>query len=228
MLMFLEDTLFVAVIGDMKHSRQLNDRREVQDKMKNVLEEINEKFADEIASRFVITLGDEFQGLLRDGKNVLRIIEEIKMKLYPVEIRFGIGIGSISTDINTDIALGADGPGYYMAREAIEIIKENEKKNKAVISDIWLETREDKANRALLVNTVFALLKSIEQKWTKRQREIIWSYMQSQESQQKVADRMGITQSTVHKALKNGNYYVYEKALRNVEQILGELSYDNE
>lgn len=32
-------------------------------------------------------------------------------------MRFGIGIGSISTKINSEISIGADGPGYYKARE---------------------------------------------------------------------------------------------------------------
>ena len=31
------------------------------------------------------------------------------------------------------MALGADGPGYYNARRAIELLKENEKKNKKVV-----------------------------------------------------------------------------------------------
>lgn len=102
------------------------------------------------------------------------------MSLYPVELRFGIGIGEITTEINTEMALGADGPGYYKAREAIE------------------------------------------HRWTERQRKIIWNMLQYQDGQQKVADRLGITQATVRKALVKGNYYVYEKAMRNVGNLLGE------
>lgn len=123
-----ENKPFIAIIGDIKKSRELEKRQEVQNKLKIVLEEINEKYLEDISAKFLITLGDEFQGLLFDGRNILKIIREIQMSLYPVELRFGIGIGKITTEIDTDRALGADGPGYYNARKAIEILKINEKR----------------------------------------------------------------------------------------------------
>lgn len=223
MFFFYEETPFIAMIGDIRDSKKIEVRKEIQIKLKKVLDEINQKYKKEIMSKFIITLGDEFQGLLLSGKELLNIIEEIKINLYPVELRFGIGIGKITTDIDTEMALGADGPGYYKARESIEIMKENEKKNRTVISDIHLEKERDDQNQVLLINTVFELIKAIEQKWTERQREIIWDMLQYQDGQQKTAQRMGITQSAVHKALVKGNYYVYEKALKNVEHILGEI-----
>ena len=70
-----------------------------------------------------MTLGDEFQGLLFNGRKVFDIIPKIKMDIYPVEIRYGIGVGQITTSINTDMALGADGPGFYNARKAIDFLK---------------------------------------------------------------------------------------------------------
>lgn len=222
MLFHFENKPFTVVIGDIRDSRMLQSRKAVQDKLKNILGEINRKYDRLIASKFLITLGDEFQGVLSDTENVLKIIEEIRMSLYPVELRFGIGIGEITTDINTEMSLGADGPGYYKAREAIEIMKENEKKNKTVVSDIRLETQKNSDKQVILINTIFELVKAIERRWTERQREIIWNMLQYQDGQQKVADRLGITQVTVHKALVKGNYYVYEKAMRNVGNLLGE------
>ena len=124
---------FVAVIGDIKDSRHLENRKEVQTHMQTILEQVNEKYEEYIASRFLITLGDEFQGLLYTGENVLHIISEIRMQLYPVHLRFGIGFGQITTDIRAEMALGADGPGYYRAREAIERLKEREKKQEQEI-----------------------------------------------------------------------------------------------
>lgn len=223
MFFFFNDVPFIAVIGDIRNSRELESRKAVQDKLKTVLDEINRKYKKEITSKFVITLGDEFQGLLSDGKSILNIIQEIRMRLYPAELRFGIGIGKITTDINTEMAMGADGPGYYKARDAIEIMKENEKKNKTVVSDIRLGKETDDERDIILINTIFELIKAIEQNWTDRQREVIWNMMRYQDGQQKVACRLGIAQSTVHKTLVKGNYYVYEKALKNVEHALGDI-----
>lgn len=221
MINFYENDSFVAIIGDIRNSRKLESRKSVQDKLKTVLEEINEKYKEDVISKFVITLGDEFQGVLADGKNILKIIEEIRMKLYPVEFRFGIGIGKITTDIDTEMALGADGPGYYKARNAIDKLKENEKKNKAVVADMRLDVDNNNGTQVMLINTIFELIKAIEQSWTDRQREIIWNMQEYQDGQVGAAHRLGIAQPAVHKALVKGKYYAYAKAIRNVEDILG-------
>lgn len=88
-----------------------------------MLTQINQKYKEQIASKFLITLGDEFQGLLLNGSQALTIVEELKRKMYPIEIRFGIGVGEITTKIDREKALGADGPSYYYARNAIEQLK---------------------------------------------------------------------------------------------------------
>ena len=123
MYFFFYEEPLIAIIGDIRKSRLLPERKEVQDKLKMVLDEINLKYEGDISAKFLITLGDEFQGLLSNGKYALKIIQEIRMQLCPTEVRFGIGVGKITTEINTDMALGADGPGYYNARDAIEILK---------------------------------------------------------------------------------------------------------
>ncbi len=223
MFLLLEEAPFIAVIGDIKNSKNLKMRNEIQERLRTVLDEINIRYKKSIAAKFLITLGDEFQGLLFNGKDILEIIQDIRMRLYPVELRFGIGVGKISTRIDTEMALGADGPGYYHARNAIEILKDNEKKNKKVVSDIRLEMEEENSSQVTLINTIFELEKTIEQSWTDRQREIIWDMMKNQDGQKNVAYRMGITQSSVQKNLAKGRYYVYENALRNVRNILGEI-----
>ncbi len=160
---------------------------------------------------------------MSNGKYALKIIQEIRMQLCPTEVRFGIGVGKITTEINTDMALGADGPGYYNARDAIEILKKNEKKNKAVLSDIRLAMEGENAKQTVLVNTIFELMKSMEQTWTGRQKEVIWDMLKNQDNQNNVANRLGISQSSVQKSLAKGHYYVYENAMKNVAGILGEI-----
>ena len=65
---------FAAVIGDIKDSRHLNNRKEVQDRLQWVMDRLNRKYEEDIVSKFLITLGDEFQGLLYGGKNILSMI----------------------------------------------------------------------------------------------------------------------------------------------------------
>ena len=79
---------YIAIIGDIKSSKKLSDRKAVQDKLKRVLMKVNEKYDRDIASKFTITLGDEFQGLLCNGKNIIKIIFEIENCMWPIDIRF--------------------------------------------------------------------------------------------------------------------------------------------
>ena len=60
----------------------------------------------------MITLGDEFQGLLEITVSILEIIKYIQREIYPIKLRFGVGIGNVSTLINHEAAIGADGPAF--------------------------------------------------------------------------------------------------------------------
>ena len=217
---------FAAVIGDIKDSRKLENRKEVQKRLQKVLDRLNRKYEEDIVSSYLITLGDEFQGLLCSGKNILNMINEIKMEMSPVRLRFGIGFGTITTDIRREMALGADGPGYYRAREAVEVLKEREKKNRPVPADLCLKMEEEDRDKEVLLNTVFDLLYVVEEGWTERQREIIWDMLVYGDGQQNTAARLSISQPTVQKALAAGSYYTYENALKNAAEILGEIQYD--
>lgn len=217
---------FAAVIGDIKDSRHLENRKEVQVHLQEILDRLNEKYKDHIVSKFLITLGDEFQGLLSGGGHILEMVNEIRMEMYPVRLRFGIGFGQITTDIKSEMALGADGPGYYRAREAVELLKEREKKNRPVLAELCLRLDEKDQEKEVLLNTVFDLMYVVESGWTERQRETIWDMLLYGDGQQNTARRLSISQPTVQKALAAGSYYTYENALKNAAKILGDIQND--
>ena len=217
---------FAAVIGDIKDSRHLENRKEVQVHLQEILDRLNEKYKDHIVSKFLITLGDEFQGLLSGGGHILEMVNEIRMEMYPVRLRFGIGFGQITTDIKSEMALGADGPGYYRAREAVELLKEREKKNRPVLAELCLRLDEKDQEKEVLLNAVFDLMYVVESGWTERQRETIWDMLLYGDGQQNTARRLSISQPTVQKALAAGSYYTYENALKNAAKILGDIQND--
>lgn len=214
---------YIAIIGDIKKSKELNDRNLVQTKMKKVLSEINRKYESNIDSKFMITLGDEFQGLLKCGENVMNIISEIESSMYPVEIRFGIGVGKITTEIDTEMPLGADGPAYYNARYAVEVLKNDEKKSKMPESNISIRIEGENESSEKLLNTILSLLTVIKSKWTDRQREVISDFIEHGDNQMSVANRLGITQSSVQKSLSSGNYYSFKEAIDTVSSALSEI-----
>ena len=223
MYFFFLNNPYVAIIGDIKESKKINNRNEIQKKLIQVLEEINLKYDTDISSKFIITLGDEFQGLLCNGANTLRIISEIERKMYPIKIRFGVGVGTITTEVNKEMSLGADGPGYYKARNAIEYLKDNEKKNQTNTADIRFEVESENQSTTIMINTILSLLTAIKDLWSDRQREIIWDMLEHQDSQVDVAKRLKIKQPAVQKSLAKGKYYAYKDALETIGKALEEI-----
>lgn len=217
---------YTAIIGDIKGSKKLNNRREVQVKLGEVLEEINIKYKDNIASTFSITLGDEFQGLLKSPRCALEIVKFIQTKMYPVVFRIGVGLGDISTDINPVSALGADGPAYYAAREMVDTLHESEYKNRRAEADIHFAIYKEYSFEIEQINTMLALIKVIEDRWKSEQRLTIWDMLENGGSQQDCAVRMKTTQSTVGRRLISGNYYLYKHTLDILDRAIELLGGD--
>lgn len=223
-MFFLEgNNLKIAIIGDIVSSKQLMKRYEIQKELMKILEGINKTYSNEIASKFMITLGDEFQGLLKCGNHVIDIVSEIESRIYPVKIRVGIGVGEITTEINPDLPLGADGPAYYFARNAIEYLKKNEKRSKTNKGNIKIIAGDANVQALELINSILSLSTVIKNRWTSRQREVIYDYMKHKDGQKKVAERLGITQSSVQKSLAGADYYSYKDAMDAVSKALSEI-----
>jgi len=118
---------YIAIIGDIIDSKKIKSRRQIQEKLNRILKHVNEAYYADISAKFIITLGDEFQGLLKSFEHMLDIVKYIQREMYPVMLRFGIGFGEINTNIFFEAAIGADGPAYYAAREVIEQLRGQEK-----------------------------------------------------------------------------------------------------
>lgn len=66
-------------------------------------------------------------------------------------------------------------------------------------------------------------MKIIEENWSDKQRLTIWDMAQYGGSQEECAKRMNTTQSTIARRLADGNYVMYEKAGKTVENALRKL-----
>lgn len=212
-------TPYIAVIGDIVGSKAIAERKATQEKLTGLLERVNDTYPSDIASKFMITLGDEFQGLLRCGMSAVEILETIEREMHPVKMRFGIGVGGITTEINPELPLGADGPAYHLARRMIQDLKATERKKMASKSNMKIEI-EAYPELSKLINTIFALNTVLKEKWTNRQREVIREYLSCGGTQSDVARRIGIHQSNVQKALAGADFYAYQRAVDAVSEIL--------
>lgn len=217
---------YVAIIGDIKSSKTINKRNQIQEKLNIILKHVNETYSPDIAAKFIITLGDEFQGLLKNYDHILDIAKYIQREMYPVNLRFGIGFGKIYTDIFCEAAIGSDGPAYYAAREMVKQLREQEKKLRKQTADIQISIYNAKSFEIVKINTILTLMKIIENGWSEKQRLTIWDMEINGGSQEECAKRLDTTQSTVARRLAGGNYLTYEHAgnvARKALIQLGEL-----
>lgn len=214
--------VYLAVIGDIKDSRKIRDRYEVQKELTSILVNVNKRYKDTIESKFIITLGDEFQGLLKDPSKLLEILLFIKSNIFPVKLRFAIGIGEITTDIDPNKSIGSDGPAYYKAREAMDLLKDKENSTNFNGTNTHLIIGEDN-NQVEAINTIFSLLSYIEESWTSKQVENIIDVHFNRLNQMDIAKNRGLNQSTISRSLIASGYNPYIYAMGTLSKLLIDL-----
>ena len=211
--------MYCAVIGDLVDSRKIEDRYQVQEKLKVILSGINETYSEDIAANFIITLGDEFQGLFKSVISLMSILEQIRLKMHPVKVRFGIGFGDITTAIDPRGAIGADGPAFYAARSGVNAIKDVGGRYESPVTDLMIKTY----NKELAVGGSFPLMDQllsaaslIENKWTSKQREIIEKLTLDKLSQREIGEALEVSQANVHGRIISSGFYTYRYCMEGV------------
>ena len=209
----VDDTVFVALIGDIRGSRELDDRKQVQKEFKRVVSSLNEYTPNSaIASRFTVTTGDEFQVLLTDATAAVDAAVTASDRFHPARIRFGIGKGELETQINPEQAIGMDGPCFHRAREAIDSARKD---------GAWLRVGGWSNDFDRQINSMFDLVQTVREDWTDRQAQFAVALKEAG-TQKGVADRYDVSKSTVSESLSAGHV----KEVRTAENSLGELLQD--
>ena len=143
--------------------------------------------------------------------------------MYPLKIRFGIGIGEILTKIDRKISLGSDGPCWWYARNMINDLKQNRKGLKR-LSNIKISGIEDQ-NILNLININLSLCYSIKNNWTKEQKKvtdyIILNYgLTDNFVQKKIAASLNLSPVNINKKLKLSLFYDLIYSLQAITKIL--------
>ena len=201
--------MYLALIADVIDSKMVQERLDLQKQVEKTLQKMNELFGDYLASRFTLTLGDEFQALLEVDAPVFQIIDTLRSELTPTQLRFGIGLGEIVTDIDPLQSIGADGPAYWNARAAINLVHQ---KNDYGNTQIYFSS--GKENQDFFVNALIASGEAIRSGWRDSQEEILLNLLKRSVysesfSQQDLAQSLAINPSALSKRLKSSSIRVY-------------------
>jgi SatD family (SatD) len=112
-----------AILGDIVRSKRMEPtkRNDTQAILEGLLAEMNRRYERSILGDFLLTLGDEFQGLLDDPSVVPDIVQDIREELPKVRFRIVASRGQLTTEIKPNrVALGTDGPAWHEARRVLE------------------------------------------------------------------------------------------------------------
>ena len=222
--------MYLALIADVIDSKMVQERFDLQKQLEKTLQTMNELFGEFLASSFTLTLGDEFQALLKVDAPVFQIIDTLRSLLTPTQLRFGIGLGEIVTDIDPLQSIGADGPAYWNARAAINLVHQ---KNDYGNTQIYFSCGKEKQD--FFVNALIASGEAIRSGWRGSQEEILLDLLKrcvysENFSQQDLAQSLEINPSALSKRLKSSSIRVYLRgrvaALASIQSLAKGEAYD--
>ncbi len=201
---------YLAVIADIIKSREILNREDFQLKLTNKLEQLNNS-SKNIISPYTITLGDEFQSVYKSADGLLEDFYEILIELYPVKIRFSVGLDLISTNLKTNTSLGMDGPAFYKAREGIETLK-----NKKISLVQFFSSQTDELD---LINKSLILMNSIMNNW-KYNSLFIFNELLNTNQIPKIANSLEISTRGVYKTITTNNIKEFVRMHQMIENYL--------
>ncbi len=182
----------ITLIGDLINSKGVPHRATLQRRLGEALQAASKKNRT-LASPYTLTLGDEFQAVYRQADRVVNDLLAIMAAIHPVRARFALGIGSLSTDINPQQALGMDGPAFHHARAAMVEMKANGR--------IFRIGAESSAASWAPANHMLAYLGSHMNSWEANRFEILRLRLAGRPAVE-MAGELGISKVAIHKNIR--------------------------
>ncbi len=209
----------IALIGDLVASRSTDadQRRQIQDRLTGLFAAAGPEDGSGIASQPLLTLGDEFQALFTANAvgagAVMTQMAAIVELARPVAVRFGLGIGGLTTDLKPQ-ALGMDGPCFHRARSALKCAHD---------TDVLCRLETGTASTDDLWSALAAYALRDRTRWTEPQREAIARY-EELGAWNKVADELNVTRGAVSLRQRAAGWPLYRDAWTALEQGLAQMA----
>lgn len=203
---------YLALIGDVVASRELEDRAGVQRRLRGLLRTLSRELGAPgegedplqgaagapvrrpLAAPLAVTAGDEIQGLLLRPEAAVDVLVRLADGLHPVRIAWGLGAGELETDLHGDVSL-LDGPCFHRARTALE----GAAKDGAWARAVGLDPAVDRGLSAL-----FRLMGAVREGWTDTQAR--YARAVRGRLQKEVAERFDVSPSVVSESLKAARF----------------------
>ncbi len=148
-------------MADVIKSRNIPKKKQFIDQLDQLVKDINKKNPENILSPLTITLGDEFQAVIKSSNAVFQILFDIDQRIITekldISLRYSIVYGEIDTAINKKIAHKMYGQGLTDARKQLDLMK-NDKKRYSIQIDESVDQ---------MLNGLLYLYQSLIDQWKK-------------------------------------------------------------
>lgn len=193
------------------------DRQALQDELLRALERVNRKVG--AVQALTPTIGDEFQGVYAQVSEAIVASLRLRLELAGVaKVRIGIGWGLITVQLPGQAPLAQDGPAWWTAREAVDLVAASERRRGRPRGiRVAFSVVNDMEARAI-VNALLVAMDGLLSRMSHADQRLTLALLDGQ-TQLEVAGASGITQSAVaQRARRNGPY-----ALQRIVELLGRL-----
>jgi len=192
---------WIALIADMVASRELTPRSRAgaQRRLSSLLDGLNRDHAADLGAKFVVTLGDEFQAIIKNPAVIPDLIWEIETQFQDGTFRFGFGRGPLHTKLQ-DFAINVDGPAFHKARAAIDSAKKHN-----LLGGMFHGFSSDGDS---ILNGLARLLWQHRVRWKPRQLATVVLARRGLK-QQEIARRFKITDAAVSDSLRAAAWTTY-------------------
>lgn len=186
----------VIVMADVVGSSQRKGKALMAD-LRDVVTEVNNEEAQHILSPLTITLGDEFQGVVKSPLAAVRVLFAIEKKLItlkrPFKLRYVIHEGEIQTRLNRERAHEMLGPGLTEARAKLLEMKASKVR-------FFVSLKNKEASEKL--NILFTVLQGIADQWTSAQQKVAAVFFE-RDDYRKVAEYLKKDPTTIWRRKKS-------------------------
>jgi SatD family (SatD) len=165
---------------------------------------------------YSVTAGDEFQSIVTAYSRVPELIMDLRMRLRPLQLRVGVGIGAVPGRIQAPVnRLG--GEAFQFARRALERIKGSAGQKFEALTAFQSRDRVFDAT----ANLIYGLHDTLLLKVTEKQWETI-EVFRAKRRLEDAAKALGLDNSTVSRNLKRGYFWQMEETMEGMKAVIEE------
>lgn len=204
-----------TVIGDVVGSRRARDRGALHTRIQHVLDAVNAE--QEPVRPLAITVGDEFQGSFEHVGRAVDAAFAVRLRLLPeVDTRYGIGWGEVEV-LDADRGI-EDGPGWWVARDAIEWVATTERQ--AALRTVRTAFRSDvpDAPSPAAISAALLCRDQLVGSLDERSLRVLGGLMQHQ-SQAELATLEGVSGSAVSQRVRSDGLAVVVAAQSELSRL---------